>query len=97
MFKSTNESFKYSILGTDVSIEMIQAASEAVYPAKKLENFKKLFPSLLEKYTTYEPENNQYIVSSVLKHNVRLKQQNLFKIDKTTNKFDLILLRNVFI
>jgi chemotaxis protein methyltransferase CheR len=82
---------RYSILGTDIDVNILKQAQTGVYEER---DFASTPPSFLEKYFT--PEGKKYRVKDSLKKNIIFREQNLLT-DRFDKGFDLIACRNVVI
>jgi len=86
---------KYSILGTDIDVNVLKQAREGIYEER---DFISTPPNILNKYFTpiVTPGNKKYKVKEILEKNVTFKEQNLLT-DRFEKGFDLIACRNVVI
>lgn len=82
---------KYSILGTDIDVNVLKQAKDGLYEER---DFASTPPHLWEKYFTLV--DKKYQVKDALKRNVNFTKQNLLT-DKFEKGFDLIACRNVVI
>ncbi len=94
-FRELHPSFSYSILGTDISQEMVTACQAGFFEVKRVEDLKKNRPEYFLKYT--RAERGGVVVRPEIKTRLKFVRHNLFMALPTTEKFDLILLRNVLI
>lgn len=94
-FKQSHPAFKFSILGTDISGEMVDLCRKGVYRGRSVESYKIGKPDLFSMYL--QRHGDAYSVASSLRSHVRFERHNLFEPLKSSDKFDLILVRNVFI
>ncbi len=95
-YKDKNPSFKYRIVGTDISQEMIQLCKQGLYTGKAIEAFKKNRRDLFTKYMM--PQKDEvYRASQMICTNINFTTHNLFTEFKNQNQFDLVLIRNVLI
>jgi chemotaxis protein methyltransferase CheR len=88
---------KYSILATDLSYKVIQAAKKAEYDEYKITNLDK---ELINKYFNIinKKNRNYYQIKPFLKKNIQFQQLNLLAPNYNINKqFDTIFFRNVLI
>jgi len=97
-FKRSNVSFNYSMLGTDISKNVLSKAARGVYPFNKVD----IVPlDLKRKYflKSKDKENPTVKVQSELQRNLNLKFLNLMdsSYSNITEKFDVIFCRNVLI
>lgn len=95
-FKSSNAGFKYSVLGTDISSDVVARCSQGNYIGRAVERFRNAKPELFEKYMIGSDADG-YSVTRQIKGNINFKTHNLFNPLKGENTFDLIFLRNVLI
>lgn len=82
-----------TILATDISQPVLQAAREGVYPAERLQ---KLSPAWKTKYFTRDG-NNHYRISDSLRREVLFQPFNLMSRFPFKKKFHIIFCRNVMI
>lgn len=95
-FKEMNPAFRYEIIGTDISKEMVGLCQEGEYSGRSIEAFKKNRPELFEKYMKKTSGEN-YKVISPIKSRLKFLQHNLFHSFKHSDEFHLVLIRNVLI
>lgn len=81
----------YSILGSDIDINVLKQAQTGIYDEKDLASTP---PKIIEKYFTLQ--NNKYQINKNALKNCTFKTQNLLT-DKFDRGFDLIACRNVVI
>ena len=87
-------SVKYSVLGTDIDVNVLKQAREGVYEER---DFASTPPHLIEKYFTLENKPGKaYRIKDSLKKNVMFREQNLLT-DNFEQGFDVIACRNVVI
>ena len=79
------------IIGTDIDLDSLEKAEEAIYHANQVNQVPDPF---LEKY--FIPTNDRYAVIEDVKKHVAFSRHNLLT-DPYPQNFDLILCRNVFI
>jgi len=87
----------WQILGTDLSIKVLQKAHQAVYMMDRIEL---LDQHLMRKYCLkgVRAQENMFRISDKLRQRVRFKQLNLMKsLPPKIGSFDVIFLRNVLI
>jgi len=82
---------RYSILGTDIDINVLQQARAGNYEERDFASTPRPF---LDKYFT--PADNKFQVKESLKGNIRFQEQNLLT-DRFDRGFDIIACRNVVI
>ncbi len=97
-FKSINVGFNYSMLGTDISQNVLSKAAKGIYPLNKVD----IIPiDLKKKYLLKSKDaNNQTVkVRPELQRNLNLKYLNLMdsSYSAINEKFDAIFCRNVLI
>ena len=95
-FKDNHPNFYYKIMGTDISSAVIEKAIKGKYSGRSVKRFKEARWSLFQKYMVGN-ENLGYQVLPEIKKNIHFKVHNLFNVLSESQKFDLILLRNVLI
>lgn len=83
--------FLISILGTDISSEMINKAQNGVF---KPEHVKEMPEEYLSKYFTYN--NNLFVINNEIKKLVRFEVNDILRMQKPKN-LDIIFCRNVVI
>ena len=93
-FKDKNPGFEYSILGTDISSEVIEKCEIGIYQEKSIERFRKEKPILFQKYVSTNAGN--YSVKNEIKSRISFRTHNLFE-PLRGRSFSLVLLRNVLI
>ena len=94
--KSSYPSFTYKVTGTDISTKVTKVATDGCYIGRAVERFRQTKPDLFKKYMKGDDENG-YKVLSQIKSNIKFTNHNLFKLFSSSERFDLILLRNVLI
>ncbi len=96
-FERVNPSFKFDILGSDISTQMLDKAAKGVYASNKLITV----PLELKKryfLKSKDPNNHTVRVHPVLQKNMRLTYLNLMdNIYSLKENFDVIFCRNVLI
>ena len=88
------EKISFSILATDISERVLGKAKTGIYT--QLEVQRGLPITYLTKYFT-KTENDQWKVSQKISENIEFKRQNLKEPFLMSDKFDLVLCRNVLI
>jgi chemotaxis protein methyltransferase CheR len=88
--------FRYRILGSDISRQMLALARAGLYAGRSVEKMRASHPALFAKYFTPAGGGSAYVLDT-LKHNVELVCHNLLEPLKPAQKFDLVMLRNVLI
>lgn len=96
LFKEKNPSFNYSILGTDISKDVVKQCQEGLYGSKSIKNFASRRPFLFKKYLKKTSDNN-YQVEAIIRSKLKFEVHNLFRPYFTDKRFDIILIRNVLI
>lgn len=88
--------FKYQIVGSDISGEILGIAEKGVYTGRSIEFFKNERPEL---FLTYMRQNSSgsFSVLPDIRQNIAFQKHNLFKTPQFKTKFDLVLIRNVLI
>ena len=81
------------ILATDISEEALKKAELGIYPKRELEKL----PEPWQHMYCRERDKNTFEVDGKLRYNVRFRVHNLMDPVLGTDKFDLILCRNVMI
>lgn len=95
-FKSRNPNFHFQILGTDISTNVLREAEKAVYSGRAIENFRKNYSSLFEKYMS-PCSGEEYKVQSAVASRVKFGIHNLFQAPREKGIYDIVFLRNVLI
>jgi chemotaxis protein methyltransferase CheR len=95
MFRDKNPGFSFQILGTDISQQMVELCKNGVYRGRSVESFKKTMPGAFDRYMEQNGEECQVI--SEIRGRLKFRTHNLFQRLSGSEKFDLILLRNVLI
>ena len=95
-FKEKHPGFLYQILGTDISAEMVGLCQSGKYSGRSIESFRKTKAATFERYMKPMPDGS-FQVPAEIKSRLRFQQHNLFRSISGSEKFDLILLRNVLI
>ena len=85
--------WKFDILASDLSEEMIARCERGIY--SDFETSRGMTPEMRAHYFDKTPEG--WRVSQSLRSMVQFKPMNLFRIDSTIGPFDIILCRNVLI
>jgi chemotaxis protein methyltransferase CheR len=96
-FKQTHPKFDYSILGTDISSQILQKASMAVYKEDRIENIPL---EMKRKYflKSKDQEKKQVRVVKNLRNKINYKRLNFMDdVYNLTESFDVIFCRNVLI
>lgn len=85
---------RYSILGTDIDVNVLKRAREGIYEER---DFASTPPFFLEKYFTLaDKASKTYQIKDSLKKNITFREQNLLT-DHFESGFDIIACRNVVI
>ncbi|MBB5368312.1 MULTISPECIES: protein-glutamate O-methyltransferase CheR [unclassified Janthinobacterium] len=94
-FQQQVPSFRYQILASDISQQILNAAKAGQYSGRSVERIRLSHPDLLRKYFTASPYGVQ--VNEQLKHNVSFALHNLLEPLRPAQRFDVVFLRNVLI
>lgn len=96
-FKLQTPAFRYQILASDISQQILGAARAGQYSGRSVERIRLSHPDLLRKYFTPSPYGVK--VNEELRQNVSFTQHNLLEALplKPGQQFDLVFLRNVLI
>jgi chemotaxis protein methyltransferase CheR len=97
-FAAVAAGFRYQILGTDISNQILAQARAGTYAGRSVERLRASHPDWVGSYFTARGDGLQ--VADALKRHVTLAQHNLLKPLRppspfTDQKFDLVFLRNV--
>ncbi|MFZ6647981.1 CheR family methyltransferase [Undibacterium sp. TJN25] len=99
-FQLKSGGFRYQILGTDISQNMLATAALGEYGGRSVERIKASHPELFVKYFTAAASSSASIKAKVndeLKQYVGFAPHNLLAPLKSMKKFDIVFLRNVLI
>ena len=96
-FKLQAPAFRYQILASDISQQILAAARAGQYSGRSVERIRLSHPDLLRKYFTPSPYGVQ--VNEALRQHVSFARHNLLEALplKPGQQFDLVFLRNVLI
>ncbi len=94
-FKATHPSFQFQIVGSDISQEMVGVCEKGLYRGRAVETFRQTQADLFQKFM--HPVGDDFQVIPEIKSKITFHLHNLFEKPKASEKFDLILLRNVLI
>jgi chemotaxis protein methyltransferase CheR len=94
--KMKSPSFKYQIIATDISQEILNTAEKGEYSGKSIEFFKNTRPELFKNYLK-KNNSGSYSLIAEARQNIQYQKHNLFEIPKMRERFDLVLIRNVLI
>lgn len=96
-FKAENPKLNYSILGTDISTQILQKAAKAVYKEERISNI----PLNIKKnyfLRSKDPQNKTVRVIKELRNKIRFQRLNFMDETYTISEiFDVIFCRNVLI
>lgn len=87
--------FNYQILGTDISLNVINTAEKGVYSGRSIENFKMADPILFARYLGAVEDG--FKVKAEIRSKVKFALHNLFTLPKEKDFYDIVFLRNVLI
>ncbi|MGK5028602.1 CheR family methyltransferase [Janthinobacterium sp. MDT1-19] len=94
-FKLQTPAFRYHILASDISQQILGAARAGQYSGRSVERIRLSHPDLLRKYFTPSPYGVK--VNEELRQHVSFAQHNLLEALRPARQFDLLFLRNVLI
>jgi len=94
-FQQQVPSFRYQILASDISQQILNAAKAGQYSGRSVERIRLSHPDLLRKYFTASPYGVQ--VNQQLQQNVSFQLHNLLEPLRPPQRFDVVFLRNVLI
>ncbi len=94
-FKLQAPAFRYQILASDISQQILGAARAGQYSGRSVERIRLSHPDLLRTYFTPSPYGVQ--VNDELRQHVSFAQHNLLEALRPAQRFDLVFLRNVLI
>ncbi|MGK5073114.1 CheR family methyltransferase [Janthinobacterium sp. ZB1P44] len=94
-FKLQTPAFRYQILASDISQQILGAARAGQYSGRSVERIRLSHPDLLRKYFTPAPYGVQ--VNEALRQHVSFARHNLLDALRPAQRFDLVFLRNVLI
>lgn len=95
-FKELNKNFDFTITGTDIDTEVVRKASEGIYKGRSIQRFRESKPDWFNRYMKGNDDAG-YSVLPHIKSRITFGQFNLFSTPSASQKFDLVLLRNVLI
>ncbi len=95
-FHAQHPEFRYQILGTDISSDVVKKASEGLYIGRPVERFRVAKPELFKKYMVGDDTSGHKVIPEI-KTNISFETHNLFEKMRSGPQFDLIFLRNVLI
>ena len=94
-FRLRHPAFRYRLLATDISQQMLALAQAGRYGGRTLERLQASHPQLYKKY--FSVEGNGARIDGSLRRHVSFAQHNLLQALLPPQQFDLVLLRNVLI
>ncbi len=94
-FKENNKDFRYKIVGTDISQEMVTMCKRGEYSGRSIESFRVSRPGLFSAYM--ESVESSFVVKEEVRSYIHFHKHNLFNSFKDDCLFDLVLCRNVLI
>ena len=94
-FQAATPGFRYRILATDISHQILALARAGKYAGRSVERLRASHPEWVKKYFNARGDSLQ--VADALKQHVTLAQHNLLTPLRPRQKFDLVFLRNVLI
>ncbi|KAB8038153.1 CheR family methyltransferase [Janthinobacterium aquaticum] len=94
-FRLQSPAFRYQILASDISQQILAAARAGQYSGRSVERIRLSHPELLRKYFTATPYGVQ--VDDALRQHVSFAQHNLLEALRPPRQFDVVFLRNVLI
>lgn len=94
-FQAATPGFRYQILATDISHQILALARAGNYAGRSVERLRASHPEWVKKYFNARGESLQ--VADALKQHVTLAQHNLLTPLRPRQQFDLVFLRNVLI
>ncbi|RDU97607.1 CheR family methyltransferase [Trinickia dinghuensis] len=94
-FRSVHPAFRYSIVATDISDEILGKASRGIFQGRNIEALKASRPAFVEKYFSLGTDG--YSVSAALRARVAFRKINLHQAVRAIEDVDLAMLRNVLI
>jgi chemotaxis protein methyltransferase CheR len=94
-FKLQTPAFRYQILASDISQQILGAAKAGQYSGRSVERIRLSHPDLLRRYFSPSPHGVQ--VNGELRQHVSFAQHNLLEALRPAQRFDLVFLRNVLI
>lgn len=94
-FKLQAPAFRYQILASDISQQILGAARAGQYSGRSVERIRLSHPDLLRTYFTPSPYGVK--VNDELRQHVSFAQHNLLEALRPAQQFHLVFLRNVLI
>ena len=95
-FKDANAGFDYKIQGTDIDTNVVAKATIGLYNDRSIDRFRKARPVCFESYMVGN-DTDGYRVLPDIKKRISFSSLNLFDANARTQKYDLVLVRNVLI
>lgn len=94
-FQRQNPAFRFVIDASDISGQALDAARAGIYRGRSVERFESTRPALYRRYLEGGPE--AYAVAPAVREQVSFSAHNLLDAPPGTDRYDLVLLRNVLI
>ncbi|MGV7206454.1 CheR family methyltransferase [Oxalobacteraceae bacterium A2-2] len=94
-FAAAHPGFRYHILATDISQQILDQAAQGDYGGRSVERLQSAYPQLAKKY--FQASAKGLKASETLKKHVELARHNLLHRLRQPRQFDLVFLRNVMI
>ncbi|MTW03383.1 CheR family methyltransferase [Pseudoduganella ginsengisoli] len=95
-FHAKHPAFRYRIVGTDISRQMLDLARSGCYSGRSVQRLREAYPARLANYFQPSPQGCMQ-VNDTLRKNIELRCHNLLHPLQPQQQFDLVLLRNVLI
>jgi len=93
--RKINSSFRYKILGTDLSTKVLKIANEGIYPIEALKSIPEEYH---KKYFLLSKDEKRIKIKKEVRNNIIFRRLNFTdKIFQISNKFDVIFCRNAMI
>ena len=93
--RTSNPGFDYKVVGTDISVRVLEQAESGIYSGVKVNNFSKAYSELFNAQMVGD-DSGGFQVKPSIKSRITFKQHNLQNRMKSS-PFDAIFLRNVLI
>lgn len=94
--KRRHPRFAYQILGTDISARVVGVARQGVYRDRAIERFRNAHADLFDKYMVGNDVDG-FKTAATIRNNISFQEHNLFRPRAESNKYDIVMLRNVLI
>lgn len=94
-FQEKFPAFRYQIIATDISTDMLAVAQAGMYRGRSMERMRETYARLFNKY--FSTQATAWAIDPRLKSSIVFAEHNLLGPLKMPHRFDLVFLRNVLI